>query len=172
MSMTISHRRNQGGFTLLEVMIALVIFSIGLLGLAGIQAVSIENNNNAYMRTLAMQSAYDMADILRSSYDFNNNVDSTFDSVNTTLGSAPGSCAQNGATLPTCTTAQMAAYEIYDWKYHLSQLMPSGRGKVVRTGSVYEITVMWDEDRTGATGEGCSGNSSVDLKCYILHIQL
>ena len=41
------------GFTLLETMIALVIFSIGLLGLAGLQATSIKFNQSAYLRTQA-----------------------------------------------------------------------------------------------------------------------
>ena len=163
--------KNQKGFTLLEVMISLVIFSIGMLGLAGIQATSIQSNNIAYMRTLAMQSAYDMADTLRASADFNNSVDSAFDNVTTTLGSAPTAC-QNSTT-PTCTTSQMAAFEIYHWKFNLADQLPSGRGTVVRNGNIYTITVMWDQDRTGATGEGCDASGpATDLKCYTLQAQI
>lgn len=164
--------KQQAGFTLLEVMISLVIFSVGMLGLAGIQATSLQSNNIAYMRTIAMQSAYDMADIIRASADFDNNVDSTFDNVTTTVGSAPTSCAQNVATLPDCSAAQMAAYEIYDWKTNLQNALPSGRGSVVRSGTTFTITVMWDQDRTGATGENCSGNPATDLKCYIFQTQI
>jgi type IV pilus assembly protein PilV len=170
--MNILQTKKQSGFTLLEVMVSLVIFSVGMLGLAGIQATSIQSNNIAYMRTIAMQSAYDMADIIRASADFNNNVDSTFDNVTTTVGSEPTSCAQNGATLPTCTTAQMAAFEIFYWKTNLQNSLPSGRGTVVRNGTIYTITVMWDQARTGATGENCSGNPADDLKCYSLQTQI
>ncbi len=162
--------KNQTGFTLLEVMISLVIFSIGMLGLAGIQATSIQSNSIAYMRTLAMQSAYDMADIIRASADFNNDVASAFSNVTTSLGSEPTAC--QSSTTPTCTTAQMAAFEIYHWKSNLADQLPSGRGTVVRNGNIYTITVMWDQDRTGVTGEGCGGNPATDLKCYSLHTQI
>ncbi|HID48830.1 MAG TPA: type IV pilus modification protein PilV, partial [Chromatiales bacterium] len=54
------------GFTLLEVMIALVIFSIGLLGLAGLQARGLQSNTTAQYRTTAMILAYDMADRIRA----------------------------------------------------------------------------------------------------------
>lgn len=160
------------GFTLLEVLVALVIFSVGLLGLAGIQAVSLQNNGIAYSQTVAMQSAYDMADILRASANFDNNIDNTFDNISSTLGSEPTSCAQSGGTVPTCTTTQMASHQVYFWKYHLSQNLPLGRGTVERNGDIYTITIMWDEARTGATGEDCGDDPEVDLKCYTLDIQI
>ena len=170
MSINYIHKRRQTGFTLLEVMISLVIFSIGMLGLAGIQAISIQSSGIAYMRTLAMQSAYDMADIVRASADFNNNVDTAFSSVTTTLGSEPTAC-QSDST-PNCTPSQMAAFEIYHWKSNLRDVLPSGRGKVTSSGNTYTVTVMWDQDRTGVTGENCGGDSSVDLKCYTLQARI
>ena len=45
----VAHRSS--GFSLVEVLIALVILSIGLLGLAGLQAAGLRNNNSAYLRT-------------------------------------------------------------------------------------------------------------------------
>lgn len=56
----------QQGFTLLEVMVALLIFSVGLLGLAGMQMAGMQSNHGAMLRTLAIQQAYDMADRIRS----------------------------------------------------------------------------------------------------------
>jgi type IV pilus assembly protein PilV len=151
-------------------MISLVIFSIGMLGLAGIQATSIQSNSIAYMRTIAMQSAYDMADILRTSADFNNSVDSAFSNVTTTLGSAPTAC--QSSTLPTCNSSQMAAFEIYHWKSNLREQLPSGRGTVSLTSGTYTITVMWDQARTGATGEDCGTDPATDLKCYTLQTKI
>lgn len=164
------HDKSQTGFTLLEVMISIVIFSIGMLGLAGLQATSIQSNNIAYMRTIAMQSAYDMADIIRASSDFNNNVHSAFSNVTTTLGSEPTSCQSDGT--PNCDPAAMAAFEIYHWKFNLADQLPSGRGTVSLSSGTYTITVMWDQDRTGATGEACGTDSSVDLKCYTLQARI
>ncbi len=173
MSIITPHRsRTESGFTLLEVMVALVIFSIGMLGLAGIQAEGIQSNNTAYLRTIAMQHAYNISDLIRANTDDAGNVDSTFDNVTSSVGSAPTSCIQaatGGA--PDCTTSQMAAFDLYHWKKQIQDTLPSGRATIVNNGGVYEITIMWDEDGTGATGENCSGNSATDLKCYKLHIQ-
>ena len=171
MSVVITFPKHNTGFTLLEVMVAMVIFSIGMLGLAGIQGTSLQNNNVAYMRTIAMQQSYNMSDIIRANTDFDGTVDSSFDSISSTLGSVPTACiVDNNST--ECTTAQMAAFDIYHWKRSLQNELPSGRGKVTKTGNVYEIIIMWDEKRTGVTGESCSGDSTVDLKCYKLHIQV
>jgi type IV pilus assembly protein PilV len=147
------------GFTLLEVMIALVIFSIGLLGLAGLQARGLQSNSTAQNRTTAMILAYDMANRLRANPagvaagDYNN-----LDSTNPTAGDCISAA---------CTAAQMATYDYYEWQQTINNALPKGHGTV--TGGAtppFTITVMWDEERTGATGTACSGNPSVDLKCY------
>lgn len=159
----------QAGFTLLEVMIALVIFSVGLLGLAGIQAIALQSNNAAYMRTIAMQHTYNMADLIRTASDGEGVIDSTFtDGFTSALGSAPTNCIVDNATTE-CSLSEMAAFDIYHWKKRLADELPSGRGTLSRTDDIFEIKIMWDEKRTGATGENCSGTS--DLKCYTIHIQ-
>jgi len=63
---TQSSRRSSEGFTLLEVLIAVVVLSIGLLGLAGLQTTGLRNNQDAYARTQAATLANDMADRIRS----------------------------------------------------------------------------------------------------------
>jgi len=167
------HIKSSTGFTLLEVMLAMVIFSIGLLGLAGIQAVSISNNNSAYTRTISMQLAYNMADVLRASTDNTGNITSTFDGVTTAIpGTAPTSCIQkSGGGAPNCTETALANFEVYHWKKRIEKELASGLGKITKNGDVYTIILMWDDEHTGATGEACSGNSAVDLKCYTLDIQ-
>ena len=62
MQMTTRHR----GFTLLEVLIALLVFSLGLLGMAGLLIVSVKTNHSAYLRTQASFLAQSMADRMRS----------------------------------------------------------------------------------------------------------
>lgn len=54
------------GFTLVEVLVALLILSIGLLGLAGLQAGGLRSNHSAYLRSQAVMLAHDMADRMRS----------------------------------------------------------------------------------------------------------
>lgn len=164
--------KKSSGFTLLEVMISMVIFSVGMLGLAGIQAIALQNNTTAYMRTIAMQQSYNMADLLRSSANFDGVVDSTFDSVSTSIGSDPTKDCIADDTATNCTTTELAVFDIFHWKTRMDKELPSGKGTVEKDGDVYEIIIMWDEKRTGATGEDCDADDADDLKCYTLHIQV
>ena len=54
------------GFTLIEVLIALVILSVGLLGLAGLQIISLKNNQSTYARGQANLMAMDVIDRIRA----------------------------------------------------------------------------------------------------------
>ena len=167
--------RNSTGFTLIEVMIALVVLAIGMLGLASIQAVGMQNNATAYNRTLAMQVAYDMADAIRAAKQFDETIQTAYSSISAggTLGSDSTLCVQYQDTIPNCSTANMATDDINMWKRQLAKVLPAGTGSVaIITGGYYEIKVMWDEARTGATGTACGDDPAVDLKCYVLHVQI
>jgi len=153
------HVMRNRGFTMLEAMIALLIFSVGLLGLAGMQAGALQNNKTADMRSIAIIAAHDMAERIRA----NQRGGTTHYWNITGLGTTPTDC-----TTSTCNANQVADWDAYEWETSLSTQLPSGRGFVSRTGSLqpYTITVMWDEAHTGVTGTGCSGDPNVDLKCY------
>ncbi|MDJ0653996.1 MAG: type IV pilus modification protein PilV [Xanthomonadales bacterium] len=58
--------RRQRGVTLIEVLVALLILSFGLLGLAGLQGISLRNNFNAYQRTQATNVSYELLDRIRA----------------------------------------------------------------------------------------------------------
>ncbi|HFE32669.1 MAG TPA: type IV pilus modification protein PilV [Gammaproteobacteria bacterium] len=154
--------QRQAGFTLLEILIALIILSIGLLGLAGLQANSLKNNNSAYQRTQASLLANEMLDRIRANRQGLET--GAYDAIDSTSTSDPG-CITSG-----CSNMQMAQYDAHDWSDRLANLLPSGQGTVSGGGanSVFTITVMWDDARTGATGTACSGDTSVDLTCFTL----
>lgn len=157
---------SRAGFTLLEVMIALLIFSIGLLGLAGLQGSSLQNNKTADLRSIAIIAAHDMAERIRANQrDFTGD----YDAITVPAGAVPVP-APNCITSASCTSsANIAAWDNYEWQTSLRASLPSGRGKVTRVGTApIQIVVMWDEARTGALGTNCSGDPTVDLKCYTL----
>ncbi|MGE4647531.1 MAG: type IV pilus modification protein PilV [Arenicellales bacterium] len=128
------------GFTLLEVLIALVIFSFGLLALAALMAKGLQYNTSALHRSYASAQAYDIADRMRA-----NRLGITagnYDSISG-VGSDPG-CIATG-----CTPAQMAQYDGWAWNSANAALLPSGSGSVTTDGTTYTITVTWDDDRDG-----------------------
>lgn len=58
--------QRQAGFSLIEVMVAALVLSIGLIGLAGLQAVSLRQNQSAFMRSQVSAMVYDLADRMRA----------------------------------------------------------------------------------------------------------
>ncbi len=56
------------GFTMLEVLIAIVVIAFGLLGIAGLQAFAVKNNHGASLRVTATTLASDMIDRIKSNY--------------------------------------------------------------------------------------------------------
>jgi len=152
------------GFTLLEVLIAIVVLSFGLLGLAGIQAAGVRNTHSANLRTLAVQQAYDMAERMRANVDGVNA--NAYDAIDSSTPADP-SCITSG-----CTAANLAVYDHFAWNTNNGNMLPSGKGTVAAIASTtapnkaYVITVMWDDYRTGVTGVNCSGDPTMDLTCF------
>lgn len=151
----------QSGFTLLEIMVAMVIFAVGMLGLAGIQALSLENTSSSYSRSQAVLLAYDMVDRMKANPTAGNNYEIA---VGTNVATPAKLC--NSVA---CNDNEMATFDHWQWKTALPDLLLSGAGQVVNTaGTSYTITVHWDEDRTGATGTTCPPADATDLRCFQL----
>lgn len=106
----------QAGYTLLEVLIALLVFSIGLLGLAAMLVSAVRGNHQAYYRTQAVYTASAMAEGMRS------NLAGVNDSAYDTDGFINSSPAQ-GCTV--CTAAQVAERDLNNWTAMASQRLPN-----------------------------------------------
>ena len=134
-SYPIRARASHKGFTLLEVLIAIVVLSVGLLGLAGLQATGLRNNHQATLLTSATLQAYDMADRMRANK-------AAIDSYLFTASPTAPTCT-------TCTAAQIAALDGSQWYTANSILLPSGSGSVTKPAgsNVYTITVTWTDTK-------------------------
>jgi type IV pilus assembly protein PilV len=66
MNITRSSRRHAGGFSMIEVLIALVVLAVGLLGLALLQTMNLRYTKNAQQRTLAVNLAGELLDTMRA----------------------------------------------------------------------------------------------------------
>lgn len=121
--------RHQSGITLIEILVALLVLSIGLLGLANLQAVGLRANHNAYLRSQATILAYDIADRMRA-----NRSSAVAGEYDIALNAAPG-----GTGVPATDLAQ--------WKARLAELLPSGDGAVAVDADSAVVTVQWDDSR-------------------------
>ena len=158
--------KRQYGFTLLEVLIALLILSIGLLGLAALQTTGLRSNQMASMRTLATEAAYDITDRMRA-----NPGDPVKAPTIGVIGNqyvialdeAPGDTSATGTALA----------DLNAWRERVERL-PGGESQITQCdspdcdGLTHVITVYWDEARTGATGTNCPPLSKDDLRCFRL----
>jgi len=143
--------KKQKGFNLIEVMVSLVIFSIGLLGLAGLQQVGLTQNATAMQRTLAMNQAYDILDRMRNN--------KTTDYSLATAGSSPNCITAS------CNLTQIANYDVYEWNLALTNALPNGVGFITGSPTGYIVSVGWDEKRAGLTPTGCNPPAPTGVKC-------
>ena len=143
---TIQSAKRKTGFSLLEVMVALVIFSIGLIGLAGLQSASLSYNQSAYLRSQATYLAYDMLDKIRANPERSDDYTTLADSY-TETGTAY-SCYYSQTT-GNCSEQELAKHDIFEWKQSIAQLLPGGKGKVekiVDTGiDTFQVTLQWND---------------------------
>jgi len=113
MTMTTSYtchetRPRQGGFTLLEVLIALLVLSIGLLGIGKMMMLSARANDSAYMRSQATALAYTMLDAMRA-----NRQAAIVQGYDTAMGVFPGPVACTVAA--PCNSGQQAQNDLNLW---------------------------------------------------------
>ncbi|HUW28325.1 MAG TPA: type IV pilus modification protein PilV [Sulfuriferula sp.] len=139
----------QHGFTLLEVLVAMVIVSIGLVGLAGLMMTSAKNNQSAYQRSQASWLAYDIMDRMRANRTFAQN--GLYDIA-------------LGVTPPGCPTLIMPPADLCQWKSELATALTTGDGSVQVQGNVATVTVSWDDRRgLGLANAGFAGNQTQSI---------
>jgi type IV pilus assembly protein PilV len=141
--------RRARGFTILEVLVSLVVLSIGLLGIGKLVLFSARANDSAYLRGQATELAYEILDNMRANRQMA--VTQGYDTALNNVPANPGSCL--GAT---CTPGQVALYDVYTWKMRLPSL-PAGQGSVVTSltaPTTATITVQWDDAAAQSTFAG------------------
>ncbi len=153
------------GFTLIEVMIAVFILTVGLMAMGAVQMVSLRSGGNSFMRTQASLAAADMADRMRANIAGVNA--GNYAAIGPVIPADPGfDCITAACTI----AADMATLDAFQWLTSLTQTRGLARatGTVVcpGVGVMCAITVMWDGRHNGASGTGCNPTNRADLICY------
>lgn len=150
-------RAQQSGFTLIEVLVSVLVLSIGLVGVAALQGVSLKNTQSAFMRSQATALAYDLADRMRANVI----------AARTGLYDPGTAAAVTGCKSTTgCTAQDMAKHDLAEWNAAIATYLPMGQGFVCvdstpndgasaaspacdDSGTQLTVKIWWDDNRDG-----------------------
>ncbi len=145
-------RRAQTGAGLIDALVSLFVVSIGFIGFAGLQVNGLAAANESMLRSKAVYLSYQIADRVRAnlpgvqagSYD-----------------DFEGQVSSPGCIATSCTAAQVAQNDFYEWTTEVAALLPSGAGVICLdstpddgtpdapacdgSGSVLSIKLWWSE---------------------------
>ena len=161
----VSRSRREAGFSMIELLVAVLVMGIGVLGITALQMVSLQNNRGALMRGEATLRTYDVMDRIRA------NPSGNYGGV--AFGDDPPAATDCMAN--NCSVAQMAAFDQATWKCSLGVHnahatcialrasgalptlaaqpgLPSGDGLITVNGAtgVVSVSVRWQEPNVPA----------------------
>jgi len=111
------------GFTLVELLAAVVVLSIGLLGIAKLSLGAMQSNGSAYMRSQATELVQEIVDDMRANQPW-----AVTGGYNIAYGANPG--ASPDCVHGSCSAAQIGTYDLSRWTNRLTTLLPLGQGQV------------------------------------------
>jgi type IV pilus assembly protein PilV len=168
-------RMGQRGVTLIEVLVSILVLSVGLLGMMGLQAAALRYEQGAWARTAVSSSVADFSDGIRMLPTV---LPATIESIRTY--STELAATEDAAyfvpdvdcDLQVCTADQLAAFARTFWRRNIHNSFPAGVGFVQQTGVpgrslAYALTVAWADkslvDTAGAptTAPVCAGNEQL-----------
>jgi type IV pilus assembly protein PilV len=127
----------QRGVSLIEVLVAVLIFSVGLIGMAALLLMSTRSNQAAYVRTQVAFLANNMADRMRANPAgvWNNDYNVSF----------PNTATQACDSTTVCTPAMVANHDIQVWNSQLSTFLPNPLAKISCSSATAGFTPSSDQ---------------------------
>ncbi|KTD61122.1 type IV pilus modification protein PilV [Legionella spiritensis] len=163
--------KTQRGMTLLEVLIAVVIMAIGLLGISGMLMLSSKAHNSSYNKQHANQIVSSIFDRIRSNYQAA--INGNYNISNITASGTPGSITTPAVYCDSsvCNAQQLATFDTWYWLSRVVSTLPNGSGSIATasTGTagntLVTVTLQWDDSpaqsQMGAIGEAPAANANL-----------
>ncbi|WP_372777020.1 type IV pilus modification protein PilV [Litorivivens sp.] len=141
------------GFSLIEVLVALLVTALGILGLVAANLNALKFNQTADVRSHATLLAYDIADRMRANRDA-----ALAGLYDTTLTATPP--GGNG----------VHQIDLRDWLNALANQLTSGDGSIARNGRRFTITVQWDEERISGSRLANAGGGHLERFVFVTEL--
>lgn len=130
------------GAGLIEVLIAVLVMAVGMLGIAAMQATALRNSQSALERSQAVVQTYSIIDAMRANRD--------------------SALANDYVMAMTCTPPAAGTLATTDQNTWLTSLQAdlgdTACGRITRNGDIFSVTVQWDDSRGGT--QGAAGNAA------------
>lgn len=184
----------QAGSSLIEILISILIISLGMMAVAGMQAYSVAAQKNALYRSIASSMANELAELIRLNPTALNAGNYNVALMSTTAAGAPNLTAcpgvanagANPAEYPFCNSAaNLAAYDITSFQRRVRNGLPVGGVEVVANvvaapaQSTADIWITWLEPGVLVAAEGNADNCSATARalatlprCFYMRVQL
>jgi type IV pilus assembly protein PilV len=183
------------GFSLVEVLVALIVLSVGLLGIAKMQALALASTSVASMRSLAAVEADSIADAMHVNRGFWAN--SNASGLNISIVGSTVTVTQAGPTTPPvlpfvdcsingpCSGPAVAGYDLQQWANALSQLLPGDQATISCNATDpidCLVTIQWSEQAIGmnnaqaqsvstVTSQNAGTSAAIQNPTYVLYVE-
>lgn len=128
--------KKKNGYTLFEIMIAVMVVSFGMIALGGLMINSMRYSKESANRFVATQQLYEIADRMRANHK---GVSAGYYDTITGLGTTAA------CRTASCSVSDMAKFDAYEWNTKNSRVLPKGLGLVEKNGDGFLVTVQWSE---------------------------
>jgi type IV pilus assembly protein PilV len=175
------------GFSLVEVMVALVVCAIGLLGLAKMESLAVSSTSVAAARSIAAIQASSLAAAMHANKGYwasgtapasttvtvTNNPNTVVISDPVLNSPPPNSCSIPGTN--SCTMDQMAAFDVQSWATSLQTLLPGSFSTITCTTASFPVTctiqIQWTENAVAANAQQNFAVNPLQTPTYELYVQ-
>lgn len=168
------HNSRSQGFTLVEVMVAVIVLAIGLLGMATLMMNSLQSSESAYSRSQATLLAYDIIDRMRANKVLDtSNPYQSFRVTHASLSNDyvlanPAACPAANAGNPNTTGTDKATSDLGQWcaqlQANLPNLLPGTN--ITRNGTIYSVDIRWQE------AHDSDGDGNPDIGTLVVEAEL
>lgn len=161
----------QRGFSLLDVLVSMLVIMFGLLGMAGMQMLAINNTETARYNTMAAVFAANMAARMQGNKAYWGTPPNSVSVAGSTVTNGPASTTKD-CTATSCTPAEIAYYDLTNWGQSLrgsingtvaSQGLPGGSAAIACNSTVSptvcSLTISWTEKNIALTTPTTGGTS-------------
>ena len=135
---------SQGGFSLVEVLISVIILSFGLLGMVGLQAAALQSNKEARLQSTAMTQATELAEMMRGNKDVG-----LLTTANPYMGDFTSPLTPNTSayclnvaisTTPCASTSTIADAQMTEWLSRVDAELPGARVTICVDAAPYDVS--------------------------------